>query len=252
MRVALEALSGIPLIKPGDDLVALFLDALEEPPENGDVLVVSQKVVSKAEGRYVDLRSVTASARAIALADEVDKDPRLVELILAESTEVVRKRPGLLIVAHRLGMVLANAGIDRSNVPQQGGSERVLLLPLDPDRSADGMRTEIERRSGAKVGVLIIDSVGRAWRRGTVGIAIGASGVIALEDCRGRSDLFGRKLDTTQIGRADEIAAAASLLMGQAQEKRPMVLIRGLADPESSGAQDATHLVRPRDEDLFR
>jgi coenzyme F420-0:L-glutamate ligase/coenzyme F420-1:gamma-L-glutamate ligase len=247
MRLTLTALPGIPRIEPGDDLARIVAEAIaraDERLEREDVLVVTQKIVSKVEGRYVDLRSVVPSARALSLAKEVEKDPRLVEVILSESTEVVRKKPGALIVAHRTGLVLANAGVDVSNVEQTGGSERVLLLPLDPDASAGRLRDALG------CGVIVSDSLGRAWRRGTVGFAIGAAGIASWMDLRGTRDLFGRPLQHTEVGRADEIAAAASIVMGQAAEGAPVVLVRGV--PSGAPLNRASELVRPRDEDLFR
>lgn len=246
----LIAVPGIPKVQAGDDLAALIADGLARAglvTRPGDVLVVAQKVVSKAEGRMVDLASVTPSPRAIALAEEVQKDPRLVELILSESVRVVRARPGLLIVEHRLGFVMANAGVDRSNVapPQDGAEERVLLLPRDPDASAEALRARLG------VPVVINDSFGRAWRRGTVGVAIGAAGLPALLDLRGRPDLFGRRLEVSITGFADEIAAAASLVMGQGAEARPAVLVRGL-EWDGAPPSRAAELVRPAAEDLFR
>jgi coenzyme F420-0:L-glutamate ligase/coenzyme F420-1:gamma-L-glutamate ligase len=246
----LTALAGIPLVKAGDDLPTLILAALREASLAllpGDVLVLAQKIVSKAEGRTVDLATVTPSDRALALAAKTDKDPRLVELILAESTEVLRQRPGVIIVAHRLGLVLANAGIDRSNV---AGTDQALLLPLDPDRSAADIRRTLHDATGTDVGVMIIDSIGRAWRNGTIGTAIGASGLPGLLDLRGRPDLFGRRLETTEVGLADELASAASLVMGQADEGRPVVLARGLGHGRGDGS--ARELVRARERDLFR
>jgi coenzyme F420-0:L-glutamate ligase / coenzyme F420-1:gamma-L-glutamate ligase len=246
--LVLTPLDGIPMIAAGDDLAAIILAALKHSgctPAAGDVLVVAQKIVSKAEGRMVDLRTVTPSPRAVALGKETQKDPRIVELILAESTEVLRHRPGVLIVAHRLGIVLANAGIDRSNV----GDENVLLLPRDPDRSCAELRRAISA-AGVDVAVVIIDSIGRAWRNGTVGTAIGVSGLPGLLDLRGTPDLFGRALETTEVGFADEVAAAASLVMGQAGEGRPVVLARGLGYGRRDGT--AQELVRAREKDLFR
>jgi coenzyme F420-0:L-glutamate ligase/coenzyme F420-1:gamma-L-glutamate ligase len=213
----------------------------------GDVLVFAQKIVSKAEGRTADLATVVPSARAIDLAEKTLKDPRLVELILSESSEVLRHRPGVLIVLHRLGLILANAGIDRSNV---AGAERALLLPVDPDASAARIRADLRTKTGVDVPVLIIDSIGRAWRLGTVGTAIGVSGMAALLDLRGQLDLHGRPLETTEIGLADELAAAASLTMGQAAEGTPIVLARGV--PYSRRDGRATELLRPKDKDLFR
>ncbi len=245
----LRPLRDIPLIQSGDDLAAIILASLEQSGwalQDGDVLVMAQKVVSKAENRIVDLASVTPSPRAVELAAEVDKDPRLVELILSESKAVVRHRPGVLIVEHRLGFVMANAGIDRSNV---NGGEQALLLPLDPDRSAAEIRRVIAARTKADVGVLIIDSFGRAWRNGTIGTAIGASGIPTLLDLRGRPDLYGRPLETTEVGWADELACAASLMMGQASEGRPIILVRGVTEAGEGSAGD---LVRPKEKDMFR
>lgn len=246
--VDLRALPGIPMVKPGDDLATLIREGLARAGlelRAGDVIVVAQKIVSKAEGRTVDLASVTPSARAIELATEVQKDPRLVELILSESVRVVRSRPNVLIVEHRLGFVMANAGIDQSNVAPQDGVERALLLPLDPDGSAEALRAKLSASA-----VVIIDSFGRAWRRGTVGIAIGAAGLPALLDLRGNPDLFGRILQVSISGFADEIAAAASLVMGQGDEAQPVVLVRGLS--WSAPANPAAELVRPAAEDMFR
>ena len=250
--VTLIPLHGIKLVEPGDDLGAIAVNAFAANglvPGNGDVLIVAQKIVSKSEGRYADVATIEPSPRAIALAAEVDKDPRFVEVVLSESKRVVRHRPGLLIVEHRLGFVMANAGIDHSNVSPTDG-ERVLLLPEDPDGSACALREHLAEVFGARVAVIISDSFGRAWRKGTVGVALGAAGLPALIDMRGRPDLFGRALQVTETGFADEIAAAAGLLMGQADEAVPMVLVRGLSwsAPEVSAAT----LVRPAEHDLFR
>jgi coenzyme F420-0:L-glutamate ligase / coenzyme F420-1:gamma-L-glutamate ligase len=248
--LVLTALPGIPLIAAGDDLAAIIVAALRDAGlalATGDVLVLAQKIVSKAEGRSVDLATVSPSPRAITLGKETGKDARLVELILAESTEVLRHRPGVLIVAHKLGLVLANAGIDRSNVD---GREHVLLLPRDPDRSCAELRRAIGAATGVEVGVTIIDSIGRAWRNGTIGTAIGVAGLPGLLDLRGTPDLYGRPLETTEVGLADELAAAASLVMGQAGEGRPVVLARGLGYGRRDGT--ARELVRPREKDLFR
>ena len=231
MSAALElmALSGIPMVREGDDIAALIIAALgSRELRHGDVVVVAQKIVSKAEGRSVDLDSVTPTAEAEELAAEVGKDPRLVQMILKESTRVVRSRPNLIIVQHRLGFVMANAGIDQSNVAAADGVHRVLLLPRDPDASAEGLRAKLGQHYGVPIGVIISDSFGRAWRRGTCGIAIGAAGLPSLIDLRGQPDLFGRILEVSIIGFADEIAAAASLLQGQAAEAQPVVLVRGL------------------------
>jgi coenzyme F420-0:L-glutamate ligase / coenzyme F420-1:gamma-L-glutamate ligase len=251
--VTLLPLRGIKLVEPGDDLGAITVAAFTANgivPQTGDVLVLAQKIVSKAEGRYVDVTTVSPSERAVELARELDKDPRFVELVLSESKRVVRHRPGLLIVEHRLGFVMANAGIDHSNLPEQAGAERVLLLPEDPDASARVLQEHLAGACGARLAVIIADSFGRPWRKGTVGIALGAAGLPALIDLRGRPDLFGRALLVTETGFADEIAAAAGLLMGQADEAVPMVLMRGLSwsAPEVSAAA----LVRPAEHDLFR
>jgi coenzyme F420-0:L-glutamate ligase / coenzyme F420-1:gamma-L-glutamate ligase len=249
----MTGLQGVPLIKPGDDLGAIAVDALRTNdivPEDGDVLVLAQKIVSKAEGRVVEVADVEPSERAVALAAEIDKDPRFVEVVLSESKRVVRYRPGLLIVEHRLGFVMANAGIDHSNVAPEDGTERVLLLPIDPDGSARSLRQHLIGVFGVGIGVIISDSFGRPWRKGTVGVALGAAGLPAFVDLRGRPDLFGRQLLVTETGFADEIASAAGLLMGQADEAVPMVLVRGLAwsAPELPGAA----LIRPAEHDLFR
>ena len=252
-ELSITALAGIPPVRPGDDISALILHGLASSGlalRRGDVLAIAQKIVSKAERRQVDLRTVTPSARAQALAAEVDKDPRLVELILRESTEVVRHRKGVLVVAQRSGIVLANAGIDASNVGPGGDDNHVLLLPEDCDRSCREIRARLSARTGIEAGVLIIDSLGRAWRNGTIGVALGAAGLPALLDLRGKPDLFGRRLRSTQVGIADEIAAAASLLMGQADEGTPVVLIRGLQLPVADGS--AGDLIRDRALDLFR
>jgi coenzyme F420-0:L-glutamate ligase/coenzyme F420-1:gamma-L-glutamate ligase len=252
-ELTLTALRGIKLVEPGEDLAAITVAAFAAnglAAQAGDVLVVAQKVVSKAEGRYVEVASVEPSAPAIALAAEVGKDPRFVEIVLGESKRVVRRRPGLLIVEHRLGFVMANAGIDHSNVPTADGVERVLLLPRDPDRSARTLRDDLVSTFGVPIAVIISDSFGRPWRKGTVGIAIGAAGLPAVIDLRGQPDLFGRELRVTETGFADEIAAAAGLLMGQADEALPMVLVRGLG--WSAPDAPAAALIRPAEHDLFR
>ena len=252
-EVRLVALGGIPLVHQGDDLCEIILGAVARSGENlstGDVLVLAQKVVSKARGRYVDLDQVIPSPRAEELAKVVDKDPRVIELILRESSEVLRARRDVLIVVHRLGFVMANAGIDFSNVEANGEDTRVLLLPADPDGECDRLRNALRERTAASLAVIINDSHGRAWRNGTVGVAIGASGISALLDLRGKPDLFGRALRITQVGLADELAAAASLLMGQADEGTPVVLVRGVPYERREGR--AAELVRPKELDLFR
>jgi coenzyme F420-0:L-glutamate ligase / coenzyme F420-1:gamma-L-glutamate ligase len=251
--VELLAIPGIPMVKPGDDLAVLISEGLARGGVTlraNDVLVLAQKIVSKAEGRSVDLARVKPSTRAITLATEIQKDPRLVELILSESVRVVRSRPNVLIVEHRLGFVMANAGIDQSNVAPTDGIERALLLPVDPDGSAEALRGRLAKEHGAAIAVIITDSFGRAWRRGTAGVAIGAAGLPALLDLRGNPDLFGRILQVSISGFADEIAAAASLVMGQGDEAQPVVLVRGLT--WNKPANPAANLVRPASEDMFR
>lgn len=252
-KVELFALRDLPRVAPGDDLAELLAQGLadnELKPRDGDVVVIAQKIVSKAEGRLIDLGTVIPSPRAEQIAREVEKDPRLVELILRESVRVVRQRKDVLIVEHRLGFVMANAGIDQSNVDTTQYAEPALLLPEDPDASASRLRTRLSQRHGAEVAVIINDSFGRPWRRGTVGVAIGCAGLPALRDLRGQPDLFGRTLRVTEVGLADEMAAAASLLMGQAAEALPVVLIRGLA--LTGPSLNAQSLIRSPHEDLFR
>ena len=251
--VTYTAVSGMPMIEPGDDLVAILiasLDAARIIPRDRDVFVVAQKIVSKAEGRYVDLRDVAPSPRAIELAAAVGKDRRVVEVILSESEQVVRYSRGVLITAHRLGFVMANAGVDQSNIGHADDSERVLLLPQNPDASCDALKQRIDARFGVDVAVIINDSFGRPWRNGVVGVAIGAAGLPALVSLVGMPDLFGRALRVTEVAIADEIAAAASLLMGQAADGQPFVHARGLA--WDLPACSASALVRPRERDLFR
>ena len=251
--VELLAVPGIPLVAKDDDLVAMIGEGVARAgivPHGGDVFVLAQKIVSKAEGRMVDLATVKPSTEAIELAGKVQKDPRLVELILSESVRVVRARPGVLIVEHRLGLVMANAGIDQSNVGSPDGPRSALLLPVDPDGSAVMLRKQLWQRFGVPIAVIISDSFGRAWRRGTCGVAIGAAGLPSLMDLRGSPDLYGRELQVSVTGHADEIAAAASLVMGQGAEGQPVVIVRGLTwrGPDSS----ASELVRPAAEDMFR
>jgi coenzyme F420-0:L-glutamate ligase/coenzyme F420-1:gamma-L-glutamate ligase len=255
MPLVLTPLPGIPLVEPGDRLDVSILGALDRSGislVNGDILVLAQKIVSKAEGRLVNLAEVEPSLRAFELARQVEKDPRLVELILRESRVVLRTRAGAIIVEHRLGFVCANAGIDHSNVKAEGdqAEEWVLLLPEDPDRSADILRRKLEAASNALLGVLIIDSHGRAWRNGTVGVTIGLSGLPGLVDLRGQPDLFGYQLRITQVGAADELAAAASLVMGQAAEATPVVHARGFPYPLREASLE--ELLRPKEMDLFR
>ncbi len=243
------------MIHAGDDLADIVLQSVRRAElslQDGDILVIAQKIVSKAEGRQVNLASVHPSSKALELASVIDKDPRLIELVLQESKAVLRTRPGTIIVEHRLGFVCANAGIDHSNVAGVGNDQEewVLLLPENPDRSAQELRRRFEQASQARLGVMIIDSHGRAWRNGTVGVAIGLSGMPALVDLRGREDLFGFRLRITQVGAADELAAGASLLMGQAAEGTPVIHVRGFPYPLRDGSLG--ELIRPKDEDLFR
>lgn len=247
------AVPGLPLVEPGDDLVKLIAAALAADNfrlVSGDVVVIAQKIVSKAENRYVRLKDVIPGEKAKALAAEIGKDPRYVETVLSESSEVVRYRPNVLIVAHRLGYVMANAGIDQSNIRHADGEERVLLLPSDPDRSAAALKAGLDAAFVANVGVIINDSFGRAWRNGVVGIALGAAGLPSLIDMVGKPDMFGRAMQVTEIAVADEIAAGASLMMGQAAEGLPVVVVRGLSF--ETPAQNAAALIRPRERDMFR
>jgi coenzyme F420-0:L-glutamate ligase / coenzyme F420-1:gamma-L-glutamate ligase len=252
--VSLTAIEGIPLVRTGDDLAAILAAAIRGQviaPADGDVLVVAQKIVSKAEGRYVDLATVTPSPRALELAATTGKDPRHVEVVLSESTEVLRAREGgLIIVAHRLGFIMANAGVDQSNLDPDLQGDYVLLLPEDPDASAAELRDALRTALGVTMGVVISDSFGRPWRNGVVGVAIGAAGLPALIDARGSPDLAGRLLRITEIGYADEVASAASLLMGESNERIPAVLVRGLRQDAPAGR--AADLVRPKHMDMFR
>jgi coenzyme F420-0:L-glutamate ligase/coenzyme F420-1:gamma-L-glutamate ligase len=252
-QLTLTGLEGLPEIEHGALLSSLLTQAIGRAGlvlRSGDVLVVAQKIISKAEGRLVALRDVTPSARAIELARTVEKDPRFVELALRESREVVRAKRNVLIMEHRLGFIMANAGIDRSNIVLPDGEACALLLPEDPDGSADRLRLAFSEERGVDVGVIINDSFGRAWRNGVAGVAIGVSGMPALVDVRGTPDRQGRPLEVTQVAAADELAAAASLVMGQANESVPAVLVRGF--PYALREGSARELVRPRTEDLFR
>ncbi len=253
--LTITPLQRIPLIRLGDDLADIIWSALEKTAitlEEGDILTIAQKIISKAEGRLVNLATVMPTPHAYELARLTEKDARLIELILQESNEVLRTIPGTIIVEHRLGFVCANAGIDHSNVagPEDEPGEWVLLLPENPDASAQKLRQKLEMASGVKLGVLIIDSHGRAWRLGTQGITIGLAGMPGLVDLRGEPDLFDNNLQITQVGAADELAAAASLVMGQAAEGTPVVHVRGF--PYSLREADLEELLRPKDQDLFR
>ena len=255
MTLTLTALQGLPLIKPGDNLAGLILNALNQSDlklENDDIIVLAQKIVSKAENCLVNLATINPSPAASELAAKSGKDPRVAELILRESNEILRIRIGSVIVEHKLGFVCANAGIDHSNVAGDGSSqdEWVLLLPKNPDHSAAEIRSQMELASGKKIGVMIIDSHGRAWRIGTVGVSIGLSGLPGLVDERGWKDLFGFTLQITVVGAADELAAAASLVMGQAAEGTPAVHVRGFPFPLREG--HLQELLRPKEQDMFR
>jgi coenzyme F420-0:L-glutamate ligase/coenzyme F420-1:gamma-L-glutamate ligase len=245
------SIPGLPLIEPGTDLAAMIEAAVLEAglqPEDGDVFALAQKIVSKAEDRIIHLRDVEPSDQAKDLARSTAKDPRLVELILRESRRVVRHSRNVIIVEHRLGLVLANAGIDRSNVA--GDEDTVLLLPQDPDASAQRLKEQLDTRFGVRLGILITDSIGRPWRLGTTGVAIGCAGLISLHDLRGQLDMFGRVLQVAEVATADCAAGAAGLVMGEGAETIPVVLIRGLDAGDST--QNAATIVRPMEEDLFR
>jgi coenzyme F420-0:L-glutamate ligase/coenzyme F420-1:gamma-L-glutamate ligase len=250
--LTLIALNGIPLIKPGDDLGALVVAAASTAGlslQDSDILVVTQKIVSKAENRFVRLGEVIPSPRALELATITGKDPRLVEVILWDTAQIIRASQGLLIVEHHLGFISANAGVDHSNVSTE--ANMVLRLPADPDESARRLRARLRELTGAAPAVIVNDSHGRPWREGTVGVAIGLAGLLPTQDLRGRPDLFGYRLQYTTVGFADQVAAAASLVMGQAAEARPVVLVRGLAY-EPGEDTSAHQILRPRETDLFR
>lgn len=245
------AVAGLPDFEPGDDLAAIVVESMGKSGthlESGDVVVIAQKAVSKCEGAYAVLSEVVPSQRAQELAAATGKDARLVEVVLSDTSEVLRAREGLIIVINRAGHVMANAGVDSSNV--KDASERVLRLPHDADQSALQLKEAFARLTGARVGVVVNDSWGRAWRNGTVGHAVGVAGIPALWDRRGERDMYGRELRVTQIGLADEIAAAASLVMGAAGERQPVVIVRGLSLPEGGGT--SRDLVREKSRDLFR
>lgn len=251
--LTVTSLPGLPRIRPGDDLVALIIAAIDRTgltPAAQDIIVLAQKIVSKAEGRLARLDAVAPSPRAHELATVTGKDPRQIELVLAESAEVLRANKNVIVVAHRLGLVMANAGIDRSNVEQTGDAETVLLLPLDPDASARRMKVALDAHYRVPLGVVITDSIGRAWRLGTVGHAIGAAGVPAIIDQRGQPDMNGRALEVTETAFADSVASAAVLIMGEAAEATPAALVRGLT--WTAPEKPAAALIRPAAEDMFR
>jgi coenzyme F420-0:L-glutamate ligase/coenzyme F420-1:gamma-L-glutamate ligase len=249
--LTIQALRGIGEIGPGDDLAAILADAMNEAsivPVASDIVVVTSKIVSKAEGRSVDLREVRPGAEAIRLAAVTRKDPRLVELVLGESATIVRAVPHVLITRHRLGHVMANAGIDQSNLGP-GARERALLLPEDPDRSAEILRAELGRRMAAAPAIVISDSFGRPWRQGVVNVAIGVSGLPSLVDRRGEPDRDGRLLEATLVGLGDMVATAAGLVIGEADEGIPVVYVRGYQ--WTAPAAPASALIRPVAQDLF-
>ena len=255
MTLSLIPLLDFPLINPADELPVLIHESLQENElqlQNSDILVLAQKIVSKAENRFVNLTTVTPSDSALFYAQQTGKDPRLLELILSESNQVLRTRDNLIIVEHRLGFVCANAGIDHSNVngPWGDPADWVLLLPENPDQSAARIRDYLEERYQVSIGILIIDSHGRAWRLGTIGTTIGLSGLPGLMDLRGKPDLYNYRLRVTKVGAADELAAAASLVMGQANEKTPVVMVRGF--PYALREANLQELIRPEELDLFR
>ena len=251
--VTLTPLAGIPLVREGDDVASLIGEAIDSAgivPADFDIVAVTQKIVSKAEGRRVRLADVEPSTRAIEIAAALDKDPRIVEVVLRESHDVVASGHGVLIVEHRSGHVMANAGVDRSNVGSTSDDEAVIPLPSDPDTSAAAIHLQLEARFGCRLAVVISDSVGRPWRHGVAGIAIGAAGLPSLTDLRGAPDLFGAPLKVTLTGFADQIASAANLVAGEAGEGVPAVLVRGLS--WNAAPAPARALVREREQDLFR
>ena len=255
MSLILTSLRNFPLVKPGDSLGKFIIKSLEDTEislQNGDILVIAQKIVSKAEGRLRNLKEITPSDKAKEIAAITGKDPRFVEVVLSESNAVIRTRQNTIIVEHKNGFICANAGVDHSNVKGEWGddSDWVLLLPENADRSADKLRGEIETYFSVRIGVLIIDSHGRAWRNGIVGTTIGLSGLPALVDLRGTKDLFDYQLKVTQVASADELAAGASLVMGQASEGTPVVHVRGFPYPMREGK--LLDLIRPKEQDLFR
>ncbi len=251
--ITYTALPNIPLVQPGDDVCAIIKAGLADAEivlQDGDVIVIAQKIVSKSENRYVDLARIVPSAMAQELAEVTGKDARHIEAVLAESSEVLRVKKNVMIVAHRLGFVMANAGIDESNIAHSEGSGQVLLLPVDPDKSCREIKATLDRDFAVSIGVIINDSFGRAWRNGVVGVALGAAGISSLQNLIGSPDLFGRAMKVTEVAVGDELAAAASLVMGQGAEGLPIVHVRGFRNraPEN----DAAALIRPKDMDMFR
>ena len=251
-EVRLIGVPGIDEVAPGDvvaDVIAAALERAGVQLADGDVVVVASKIVSKAEGRVIDLTQLTVSDRARKLAEITGKDEAFVEAVLSESTDVSRAAPNVLVVRHRLGFTSANAGLDRSNY--DGPDHTVLALPVDPDASAAAVRAGLEGATGTKLGVVIADTHGRPFRRGNVGVAIGLSGLEALVDKRGQADRHGRVLEATFIPTADQLAGAAALVGGEADEGLPVVIVRG-APVVTSDTARAADLVRPAEEDLYR
>lgn len=255
MELIFKTIENLPLFEPGDNLAKIIGDQIKDQqisPQNGDILVIAQKIISKVEGRLVNLSTIIPSKEAIYYANLTQKDPRFVEMVLKESNCVVRTNINTLIVEHKKGFICANAGIDHSNVRGKWGKDEdwILLLPEDPDKSAERIRKELEETFLCRLGILIIDSHGRAWRNGTVGITIGISGLPGLVDLRGNEDLFGFKLKVTQVAAADELAAGASLVMGQAKEMTPVVFVHGF--PYDLRESKLDELIRDKRTDLFR
>lgn len=252
-RTELIALEGFPLVQPGDHLPSLIQDCLHKNHlslQDGDIVVLAQKIVSKAENRYVRLADITPSDEAKALAQKTHKDPRAMEVLLGESKEVLKTRTNVVIVEHRLGYVHANAGMDQSNISHSDEGERLLLLPKNPDQSAEKILTALQSNRSLKLAVIINDSFGRPFRHGVCGVCIGSAGIEVIDNKIGDKDLFGNTLKITEIASADEIAAAASLVMGQADEGKPVVVIRGLR--WKSSQEGSQKLLRKKNEDLFR
>ena len=242
----------MPLIKPGQDLSKEIIKAISSESievDDGDVIAIAQKIVSKSENRYLDISLLSPSDEAITLSKQIDEDPKFIQAILNESKKVVRYRMGVLIVEHKLGFIHANAGIDRSNIDQE--QDIVLLLPEDPDASAKAISKSLSKFFTKNISVIITDTMGRPFRNGIVGFTIGSHNIECLLDERGKKDLYGNKLRVTQIGIADELAAASSLLMGQAAQKKPVILIKGYQFKQNN-LSDSQSLIRGEEEDLFR
>ena len=257
--LTLVALDGFPLVSPGDDISKLILQSVKNSDlrlEAGDILVIAQKIISKSEGRFVRLSELNPSKSAAELAELTGKDPSLIELILSESHKIIRYRPGVIVVENKHGVVLANAGIDHSNVGGESRDGQVLLLPKDPDKSATAIQEELQKLTKVKIAVIINDSIGRAWRNGTIGTALGVSGMPAMLDLRGHSDLFGKPLLVSEEAIADELSSAASLLQGQTDGRRPVILIRGYGTNNFKHSKNSSigvsALIRPKEKDMFR